>query len=348
MSTPALLRQSGLRTSPFRVIATGLNYPEGPVCQPDGTVLVVEIGAGKLTRVHPDGTKETVAVPGGGPNGAAIGPDGAVYICNDGGFSFAQIKNTAAQTISIAIGQPPNYQGGSIQRVGLPDGKITTLYTHFNAKDPAGNSVSLPLRSPDDLVFDKSGGFWFTDWGKDRWRDRDITGVYYAQPDGSSIREVLFPLKSPNGIALSPDEKRLYVAESFTRRIRYWELDGAGSVDFRKSPCLDGSFLLTAKLPYEACPDSMGMDDQGNLYIACFLPHGANPNTNGGIAVVSPDGGILDWMEIDVEGGDPLPSNICFGGADLRTAFITLDGTGRLIACEMKIPGKRPAFGWTE
>lgn len=333
-----------MRTSPFRVIATGLNYPEGPVYRPDGTVLVVEIGAGKLTRVHPDGSKETVADLKGGPNGAAIGPDGAVYICNDGGFSIATLPNDNGQPISIAIGQPPDYVGGSIQRVGT-DGKVTTLYTHFPAKDPAGNAISLPLRSPDDLVFDSSGGFWFTDWGKDRWRDRDITGVYYAKPDGSSITEVLFPLKSPNGIALSPDEKRLYVAESFTRTIRYWELDGPGSIDMKASPSVDGSFLLTAHLPYQGCPDSMSMDERGNLYVACFLPHGADPNTRGGIAVVSPEGHVIDWIEIDVEENDPLPSNICFGGPDLRTAYVTIDGTGRLIACEMRIPGKRPAFG---
>jgi gluconolactonase len=226
-----------------------------------------------------------------------------------------------------------------------PDGKITTLYQHFPARDPFGDAVTLPLRSPDDLVFDSSGGFWFTDWGKDRWRDRDITGVYYAQPDGSSIKEMIFPMKSPNGVALSPDERRLYVAESFTRRILYWELDGPGSIDARSSPCADGSFLLTAHLPYQGCPDSMAMDEEGNLYVACFLPQGSNPNVRGGIAVVSPHGEVLDWIEIDVEDNDPLPSNICFGGDDLRTAYITLDGTGRLIACEMKIPGKRPAFG---
>jgi gluconolactonase len=326
------------------VIATGLNYPEGPVYRPDGSVLVVEIGAGKLTRVLPGGSKETVANLGGGPNGAAIGPDGAVYVCNDGGFSIAQIPNAAGVPISFAIGQPADYTGGSIQRVA-PDGTVTTLYKSFEAKDPHGNPVTLPLRSPDDLVFDSSGGFWFTDWGKDRWRDRDITGAYYAQPDGSSITELIFPLKSPNGIALSPDETRLYIAESFTRRILYWELDGPGSIDTKASPNADGSFLLTAHLPYEGCPDSMSMDEEGNLYVACFLPHGANPNTRGGIAVVSPEGGVLDWIEIDVEDNDPLPSNICFGGADLRTAYVTIDGTGRLLACEMKIPGKRPAFG---
>lgn len=337
------------RTSEFRVVAEGLNYPEGPVyCREDGTVLVVEIGAGQLTRIYPDGSKpkETVATLGGGPNGAAIGPDGAIYICNDGGFFIAQFERTLPDgrkdQISFAAGQPLNYVGGSIQRVG-PDGAVTTLYKSFVAKDPFGNSQTLPLRSPDDLVFDTAGGFWFSDWGKDRWRDRDITGVYYAKPDGSSIQETIFPLKSPNGIGLSPDEKRLYVAESFTRRILYWELSGPGVI--KPNPkTLDGSYLLTAHLPFDASLDSLALDEEGNVYVAGFLPHGADPLSRGGIAVVSPAGEVLEWIEIDIGDPDPLPSNLCFGGPDRKTAYITLDATGKLIACEMRVAGKKLAW----
>jgi gluconolactonase len=341
--------RAGFKVSECRVVATGLNYPEGPVyCQDTGTVLVVEIGAGTLTRIYPDGSKpkETVATLGGGPNGAAHGPDGAIYICNDGGFYIAQVPRTLpggrTDTIQVAVCQPPNYTGGSIQRVGL-DGKVTTLYTNFVAKDPAGVSHTLPLRSPDDLVFDSAGGFWFTDWGKDRWRDRDITGVYYAKPDGSSIQEKIFPLKSPNGIGLSPDEKRLYVAESFTRRILYWELSAAGVIQ-PNPKTMDGSYILTSHLPYAGCPDSMALDEEGNVYAACFLPHGAAVLSQGGLAVVSPQGETLDWIEIDAGDPDPLPSNLCFGGPDRRTAYITLDGTGTLVACEMRVPGKRLAW----
>lgn len=342
--------QVNFRTSDFRVVADGLNYPEGPVyCQKTGTVLVVEIGAGTLTRIYPDGSKpkETVASLGGGPNGAAYGPDGALYICNDGGFFIAKVPRKLpggrTDVIEVALFQPPNYTIGSIQRVA-PDGSVSTLYTHFQALDPSKNLQTLPLRSPDDLVFDTSGGFWFTDWGKDRWRDRDITGVYYALPDGSSIQEKIFPLKSPNGIGLSPDDKRLYVAESFTRRILYWELDSPGVI--KPNPRTgDGSYLLTAHLPFQACPDSMAIDEAGNIYAACFLPQGQDPLSRGGIAVVSPGGEVLEWIEIDSGDPDPLPSNLCFGGPDRKTAYITLDGTGKLIACEMRVAGKRLA--WT-
>jgi gluconolactonase len=347
MSSPTAARLS-FKVSDFRVVARGLNYPEGPVyCKDTGTVLVVEIGARILSRIYPDGSKpkEVVATLGGGPNGAAHGPDGAVYVCNDGGFFIAQVPRTLPDgrkdTIQVAVGEPPNGGGGSIQRVA-PDGTFSTLYSTFPAKDPfdpKGIVQMLPLRSPDDLVFDEAGGFWFTDWGKDRWRDRDITGVYYAKPDGSSIEEKIFPLKSPNGIGLSPDNKRLYVAESFTRRILYWDLSAPGVIQ-RNPKTQDGSYLLTAKLPFEACLDSLALDEAGNIYVACFLPHGADPMSRGGIAVVAPDGEWLEWIEIDIGDPDPLPSNLCFGGPDRRTAYITLDATGLLIACEMRIPGK--------
>ena len=68
-----------------KVLASGLRFPEGPVAMPDGSVLVVEIFGPTLSRIAPDGTRTVVAEVPGGPNGAALGPDGAVYICNNGG-----------------------------------------------------------------------------------------------------------------------------------------------------------------------------------------------------------------------------------------------------------------------
>jgi gluconolactonase len=337
MANPAQSHPS-FRTSELREVASGLNYPEGPLYRPDGTVLVAEVGGGTVSRVHPDGSKELYATLGGGPNGLAAGPDGAIYVCNSGGFFIAHIGG-----IQVALSQPPNYTGGSIQRIA-PGGAVTTLYTHFDAKNPLdGSTVSLPLRSPDDLVFDSHGGFYFTDWGKDRWRDRDITGVYYAQPDGSSIQEILFPLKSPNGIALSPDETRLYVAESWSRQILFWELDGPGKIR-PNPPLLDNSHLLTAHPPFQTGLDSINVDEDGNVYAAGLLPNGADPTARGGIVVISPGGEVLEWISIDIGPADPLPSNISFGGPDRRTAYITLGGTGRLISCQMRIPGKKPAF----
>jgi gluconolactonase len=326
---------SGFRTSDFRVLADGLEYPEGPVYQSDGGVLLVEIHKGTLTRVNPDGTKQIIAKLEGGPNGAAVGPDGAIYICNDGGLGWIQIPATP-KTLPVLVptGQPPNYTGGSIQRVS--GSTFTTLYAQCQGSQ---------LRSPDDLVFDASGNFWFTDWGKQRATDRDITAVYYAQSDGNKIVQAIPQRSAPNGIALSPDDSRLYVAETYARWILYWELASPGVI--KPNPnTLDGSYLLTADIPGQGTLDSMAVDEEGNVYAATMLPQGPNPAIPGGITVVSPEGKILDFIELMVEGKpEPLPSNLCFGGPGRRTAFITLAGTGRLAACEMKIPGKPLHFG---
>ena len=77
----------------MRVLATGLEFPEGPIAMPDGSVLLVEIRGRRLTRVYPDGRKQVVAEIPGGPNGAAMGPDGKCYICNNGGFSWVPTRN---------------------------------------------------------------------------------------------------------------------------------------------------------------------------------------------------------------------------------------------------------------
>ncbi|MDG1304683.1 MAG: SMP-30/gluconolactonase/LRE family protein, partial [Pseudomonadales bacterium] len=154
-------------------IATGLQFPEGPIAMPDGSIILVEIQRGTVSRVSPEGSIEVIATPGGGPNGAAIGPDGACYICNNGGFEWHE-----RNSLVFPGDQPNDYSGGRIERVDLSSGEVNVLYTECN-----GN----PLRGPNDIVFDRQGGFWFTDHGKNRPRDKDRTGVYYATIDGQHI-----------------------------------------------------------------------------------------------------------------------------------------------------------------
>jgi gluconolactonase len=339
------LASGSFRTSDFTVVCEGLGYPEGPIAMPDGSVVLVELAAGTLTRVTARGQREVIATLGGSPNGAAIGPDGHVYVCNSGGFTFVYVGKAgiglvpSPGAIALTTDQSPNYVGGSIQRVDLRTGEAVTLYREF-----AGMDGTHALCAPDDLVFDSDGGFWFTDWGHSRGRVRDITGVYYARPDGSLIREAIFPLNAPNGIALSPDGRRLYVAETYTRRVLAWDLEGPGQIA-KTGDAIDFSHLVTSKMPFEGILDSMSVDETGNLYVATMLPHGPKIGHNGGITVVSPDGDVLDFIEIAAGSApEPLPSNICFGTADRRTAFITLGGTGRLVSCRLRVPGLKRAF----
>lgn len=299
-----------------REIASGLEFPEGPVWMPDGSIVLTEIGRGTITRVAADGRASVVARTGGGPNGAAVGPDGMLYVCNNGGFEWHDVGG-----LKVPGNQPPDYIGGRIQRVDLESGRVEDLYTSCDGR---------PLRGPNDIVFDSSGGFWFTDFGKTRERDRDRTGVFYARPDGSLIREVVFPLDGPNGIGLSPDERHLYVAETFTGRLWTWDVPAAGEVE--ASPGLGTSGRLLVGLPGLQFFDSLAVDSDGNVCVATIA--------NGGITVVSPDGSRVEHVPTP----DPLTTNVCFGGPELRTAFVTLSGTGRLVAMDWPRPGHRLAF----
>jgi gluconolactonase len=298
----------------IRDLAKGLHFPEGPVAMPDGSVLLVEIARQTLTRVRPDGSTEIVARTGGGPNGAAIGPDGKCYVCNNGGFEW-HVENG----IRRPVRQADDYSGGRIERVDLGTGAIETLYT---------GADGVSLRGPNDLVFDAHGGFWFSDLGKVRARDWDRSGVWYAKADGSSIREVIFPMVTANGVGLSPEGDRLYVAETHTGRLWSFEITGPGEIRREPWPSPNGGRLLANVQGYQNF-DSLAVDADGNICVATLF--------SGGITVISPDGKILDFVEM----GDPYTTNICFGGPDLRTAYITLSMSGRLAAMEWRGPGLR-------
>src|SRR5437879_2781073 len=106
-----------------RVLATDLEFPEGPVVMPDGSVVLVEIRGRRLTRIWPDGRKEVVAEIPGGPNGAAIGPDGKCYICNNGGFGWIPTRGT----MMPGAPEPHEYVGGSVRRVRGAAGTVQDL-----------------------------------------------------------------------------------------------------------------------------------------------------------------------------------------------------------------------------
>jgi gluconolactonase len=299
----------------LKEITSGLRFPEGPVAMPDGSVLLVEIENARLTRVAPDGRKTTVAQHTGGPNGAAIGPDGKVYICNNGGFSWHEDPKYGLRT----TGQAKDYSGGRIERVDLATGKIETLYTECDG---------FPLKGPNDLVFDAHGGFYFTDLGKTRARELDRGGVYYAKADGSSIKVVAFPTITANGCALSPDGKTLYFAETESARLWAMDIVAPGEVKREPWPSVHGGRLVGCPGGFQRF-DSMAVDSAGNICVATLV--------NGGITVFSPDGKNVEHMPMP----DVMTTNICFGGPDLRTAYVTLSGVGKLVAFEWPRPGLR-------
>lgn len=289
-----------------RIVARGLRFPEGPIAMPDGSVVLVEIAAGDLTRVRPDGTKEVVAHLGGGPNGAAIGPDGKCYVCNNGGFEWHEDANGYLRPVSRAS----DYVTGRIERVDLATGAFETLYA-----DCGGVS----LKGPNDVVFDAHGGFYFTDLGKAYGRLMDRGAVYYAKADGSAIAEVAFPVTTPNGVGLSPDGTVLYIAETETSRLWAWDIVEPGVVRKEPWPSPHGGRLV-AGLPGYQRFDSLAVEAGGNVCVATLI--------RGGVSVIAPSGALVGFWEAE----DRYCTNICFGGADLRTAYVTLSGTGQLLA----------------
>lgn len=288
-----------------RLVADGLEFPEGPVALDDGSVLVTEVAGGRLTRVGPDGKKEIVATTGGGPNGAAVGPDGWLYVCNNGGP------------------WPTEYQGGRIERVDPGTGKSEVLYTQCDGR---------PLSGPNDLVFDPSGGFWFTDTGKFKGRQRDMGSVHYVSA-GGSISEVVHPAESPNGIGLSPDGSRLYYAETVTARLRVREVRGPGRLA-EASP-RDPSTVLVGR-PGFAAFDSLAVTAHGNVCVATL--------TRSCVTVIPPDGQGLTEYRLPADFTDRMATNVCFAGPRQQTAYITLAETGRLVSCPWPEPGLPLAF----
>ena len=305
----------------FREIASGLRFPEGPLALDDGSVLVVEIAGGTLARVTPDGRVERIAQLGGGPNGAAIGPDGAAYVCNNGGLHFIHSPDGTMRPAH----QPNDYSGGRVERVDLGTGRVERL---FDAVE------GVPLKGPNDIVFDSGGGFYFTDLGKVRAHEVDRGGVYYAAPGYASAIAVAAPAMTPNGVALSPDDATLYYAE--TEGARLWAFDVTGPGQVRRDPWPSphgGRLVVAAPGGHYQRFDSMAVDALGNVYVATLL--------HGGITIVSPDGTICRHLPLP----DRYPTNLCFGGPDLRTLYVTLSGSGRLIAFDdWPVPGHRLHF----
>jgi gluconolactonase len=225
------------------VIAEGLGFPEGPVVMADGSVIVVEVMAGRISRCW-NGRTETICAIGGGPNGAAIGPDGALWICNNGGLSHDGPSSD-----------------GRIERVDLATGRFERVHETCDGK---------PLKAPNDLVFAEDGRLWFTDFGTLEADGKKFGGLYTAAPAGAVV-EVARRAISYNGVGLSPDGAHVYVADTFQARL--YRFDARPELQ-------EPQYVATAAGPVGF--DSLAVTAAGNICVATVFSGGITTVTPDG------------------------------------------------------------------
>ena len=295
-------------TLAMSVLAQGLKFPEAPVVMRDGSLLFVQIEARQVSRLKPDGGVALVAQLDGGPNGLAIGPDKALYVANDGGrFSFNK-----RGPFNFPGRAPADHVGGSIQRIDLRTGRSVTLYDSCDGRR---------LVAPDDLVFDTHGGMWVSDLGK----VKGDAGIYYALPDGKGIRQVKGGMTAPNGIGLSPDGRQLHVSEG--RQLWTFDIAGPGVL----GPSVSYPDAAHARLRERSIADSLKVLADGKVCVCTLIA--------GGVSIFDPAGNT-QFIQFD----DPMTTNLAFGGRDMRDAWVTCSGLGRIVKVRWPYPGLRPAY----
>jgi gluconolactonase len=238
----------------MEVIAESLAFPEGPVLMADGSVILVEMMAGRITRCW-NGRSEVVCEIGGGPNGLAIGPDGALWVCNNGALW---------ETRNGGLMPSPERGPGRIERVDLATGRFERVYESCDG---------LPLQGPNDLVFDSAGRLWFTDLGviEDQARVH-VGGLFTASPAGELTAIYRRPV-SYNGIGLSPDQKHVLVADTLQARIYRYD---------NRAAAQEPQYVATAMGPVGF--DSLAVTQAGNVCAATVF--------EGGITTVTPAGAV--------------------------------------------------------
>lgn len=269
------------------VVATGLQFPEGPTFDRDGNLYITEIQGGQISRIAAGGTVAVFAETGGGPNGAAFGPDGDLYVCNNGGD-----------------------EPGWVERIA-PDGTITRLFSEVDGR---------PLTSPNDLAFDAHGNFYFTDPvpGRPEPGAPQAGSVCFADGEGN-VKRLVTDFAFPNGIGVTDDGKTLIVAESMTFKLHAFEIREPGVLGEPR----EFGFLGDGNIP-----DGFAFDEAGNVLCCGFRSSQIH---------VFPPGGGEKIATIDFD--DDRVTNVCFGGPDFSTLFVTESGSGRVVSLQWERSG---------
>lgn len=242
-------------------------FTEGPAYSPQGFLVFSDIPNNRIVRVAADGAASDFLKPSGQANGLMFDAAGNLYAC----------------------------QGGArrVVKINAVDGKIEPLAETYDGK---------PFNAPNDLAIDSTGGLYFTDpqYGKAPEDAQPVMGVYYVNPLGQVTRAI-DTLQRPNGILVSPDGRKLYVAEPNKRETWQFDITAPGKV-------ANGKVIFTGDEKLDGGgPDGMALDREGRIYA-----------TYGSVVVLSPDGQLIGRIPVPER-----PANCAFGGADGKTLYIT-------------------------
>ena len=258
-------------------VAGNFQFTEGPVwVASKGELLFSDIPANRIVRWS-NGKAETFRAPSGNSNGLTLDKQGRLLACEHGNRRVSRTE---------------------------PDGTVVTLADRYDGKR---------LNSPNDIVCKSDGAIYFTDppYGvTPDQRELDFQGVYRISPDGKTLTLLVKDFLRPNGSALSPDEKTLYVADTQRDHVRAFDIASDGSITNGRVFC------------QVTFPDGIKLDTAGNLYAAART----------GVEVFDPTGKSIGIISVPQQ-----PANLAFGDADWKTLYIA--GRTSLYRVRITIPG---------
>jgi gluconolactonase len=280
------------------VAAAVVCFLEGPAVGAGGHVYFSDIAGNRILKMAPDGKVSVFRADSGRTNGNAFDARGRLISCEGGEQGTGGRRR--------------------IVRTDMDSGKVTVLTERYQGKR---------YNSPNDVCVDARGRVWFTDprYGPDRSDlELDVEGVYRIDEDGKVTRVLGQPqVQRPNGIAVTPDARTLYVIDSHpqpggNRKIWAFEITADGAV---------GKQRLVYDFGKGRGGDGMRLDVRGNLWVAAGIstPRGPGETLDvpTGVYVISPQGKLLGRIPIP----EDLITNVAFGGRDRKTLYVTAGKT---------------------
>jgi gluconolactonase len=290
----AISRDAGLSAlvegPAIETVAEGFQFTEGPLWCPDGSLLFQDIKAERTYRVEPDGAVGVLREQTRAANGQTFAADGRVAFCEQ--------------------------NGRRVSRMDVDGTSVETVVETYEGKR---------LNSPNDIVARSDGLLYFTDppYGVPRPEDKELPfqGVFALDASGG-LRLLADDFEKPNGLAVSPDERTLYVNDTARYHVRAFAVEPDGRL-------VPGSSRVVATVDpaQPGGPDGLKVDRDGRLYVAVAE----------GVWVYEPDGRLLGILALPKR-----PANLAWCGPDARTLVMTAVDT--VVRVRMRVEGVMPPF----